>query len=190
MVLNWLTIVVLLYLVLGAFGGLRRGLLLVVFSLAGYIGGLVVAAHYQHTVTRMLMASLPVHRWIVHFVPTASVSTLAYQQGVNLFHTILSLLVFLIMVGLAEAIARAVGEGITVAVARRGVVGSLNRLGGLAGGLAESAIIGGLIFGLLLSLPMLDGTPIHHLIQHNQLAVTLAHFVNHFANWRAERWIA
>jgi len=190
MVLNWLTILVLLFLALGALGGFRRGLLLVVFSLAGYVGGLIAAAHYQHTVTGLLMKSLPVHRWVVHFVPTASVSMVAYQQGVNLFHTILSLLVFLVMVGLAEAVARAVGEGVTVAVAGRGLAGSLNRIGGLAGGLAESAIIGGLIFGLLLSLPMLDGTPLQHLIQHNRLAVALAHFVNQFANWRAERWIA
>lgn len=190
MVLNWLTILLLLFLALGAFGGFRRGLLLVAFSLAGYVGGLIAAARYQHTATRLLMASLPVHRWVIHFVPTAASSKFSYHQGVNLFHTVLGLLVFLIMVGVAEAIARAIGEAVTLAVARRGLLGALNRIGGLAGGLAESALIGGLIFGLVLSLPVLDGTPLHHAIQHTPLAVSLAHFVNHFANWRAERWLA
>ncbi|MCL5967625.1 MAG: CvpA family protein [Firmicutes bacterium] len=190
MVLNWLTIAVLVFLALGALGGFRRGLLLVVFSLAGYVGGLIAAARYQHAVTSSLMAVLPVRRLVIRFVPTAQGSAFSYHQGVNLFHTILGLLVFLIMVGLAEAVARAVGVAITRVVARRGLLGAANRVGGLAGGLAENAVIGGLIFGLLLSLPIFDGTPIHHVIVHNALALALAHFVNHFANWRAERWVA
>jgi uncharacterized membrane protein required for colicin V production len=190
MVLNWLAVVVLVYLALGALEGLRQGLVLVVCSLAGYVTGLLLAARYQAHVTSLLMASLPVKRWIVHFIPAAAGNPSAYGASLNLFHTILGLLVFLLIVGLTEAVARAVGQAITVGVARIPVVGALNRLGGVAGGLAENALVAGIILGLLTSLPFLSGTPLDRFIHHTPLAAALVRWVGRLANWRAERWLA
>ena len=59
MSLNWLSLMVFLYLLLGALAGWRRGLVLVAASVIGYIIGLVVAAHVQSSITRWLAGVLP-----------------------------------------------------------------------------------------------------------------------------------
>ncbi len=190
MVLNWLTILLLVYLLLGALEGMRRGFLLVVFSLAGYVAGVLVAVHYQARITGLLVASLPVRQWIVHFVPTAVHDRVTYTASFNLFHTVLGLVVFLIMVGLAEALFRAAGQALTNILARGRITGTLNRLGGMAGGILENALLIGIVLGIVTALPLLAGSPVSRLIQHTPLAADLVRWVGTFAHWRAERWLA
>jgi uncharacterized membrane protein required for colicin V production len=188
--LNWLTIAVLVYLALGALSGWRRGVVLVAFSLAGYLAGLALAARYQSTLTAALMRTLPVDRWLATaFASPALQSPGALPAAENLAHLLIAVLVFLLMVGAVELIARMIGEGLTRAIHYLPLVGSANRLAGLAGGLIENAAVAGLVLGLVLSLPPVAHTPIAPAIRHTPLAYDLAQWMGRLANWPAQHWL-
>lgn len=190
MTFNWLAIAVLIYMLLGAFSGWRRGLILVGLSLGGYVVGVLLASQYQAQVTTMLMASLPINRWVRQIVPAPALSVpAAVAQSTQLAHMLLGVLVFLLIVGGTEMIARLVGESLTRVVGSIRVLSGLNSLGGLAGGFAENALVTGLVLGLLLSLPPLAHTPIDAFVRQTPLAYDLAQWVGHLANWRAEHWL-
>jgi uncharacterized membrane protein required for colicin V production len=187
---NWLSVAVLAYIVLGAISGWRRGVILVAFSLAGYLVGLVVAARYQPAITNAVLRALPIDRWLASaFASPAIRSPGTIPAAEGLAHLLVAVLVFLLVVGIVEMVARAIGEGLTRVVHVVPLVGGLNRLAGLAGGLVENAAVAGLILGLVLSLPPVAHSPLAPVIRHTPLAYDLARAMGRLANWPAQNWL-
>lgn len=186
---NWLSIAVLAYVALGAISGWRRGVILVVFSLAGYFVGLALAARYQSSITTLVLRALPVDRWLAGaFASPAIQSPGTLPAAERLAHLLVAVLIFVLVIGLVEMIARAIGEGLTRTVKLLPLVGGVNRLAGLAGGLLENAAVAGLVLGLLLSLPPVAHTPLGPAIRHTPLAYDLATWMGRLANWPAQNW--
>lgn len=191
MTANWLTVVLVIYLGLGALSGWRRGFILVVFSLAGYLVGLNLASRFQSRATAILAHALPISAWVKQIVPTAASSVPgAYTQGNHLALVLLGLLVFLIIVGAAEMVARLFGESLTGILGKVSLLRGLNTFGGLLGGMAEHAVIIGLVLGILLSVPFVAHTPLALLIRGTPIAIDLVHWVGGLAHWPAAKWLA
>lgn len=191
MTANWLTVVLVIYLALGAFSGWRRGFILVVFSLGGYLVGLAIASRFQSRVTGILAHALPISAWVKQIVPRAASSVPgAYTQGTHLALVLLGLLVFLVIVGASEMVARLFGETLTRVLSQVSLLRGLNTLGGLLGGMAEHAVIVGLVLGILLSVPFVAHTPLALLIHSTPLAIDLVHWVGGLAHWPAAKWLA
>lgn len=155
--MTWVSVCILGYMGLGALSGLRRGLTLVAFSLAGYVVGLLVASRYDHVIVSDVLRWRPLTRWINRRLASPTHGLL----GPNLAHArwvegLLGVLVFLVVIALAEAIGRSLGQGASQIVRGFRLTGFLNRVGGLAAGAVEHGLVVSVILGLLVSFPLLQ----------------------------------
>lgn len=191
MTLNWLSLLVLLYLVLGAFAGWRRGLVLVAASVIGYIIGLVVAAHVQAGITRWLARVLPLKQWAALVVPHQGVAASArsISDVVAWSHMALAVVVFLLILMLVGGAIRALGQAVTGLVRQIPLVRSANTVGGAAGGVVENMLIVGVILGLLLTLPLIQHGAVAVVVRQSPISVDLVHWVGKLAPWQAEHWL-
>jgi len=190
--LNWLSLAVFLYLVLGALAGWRRGLVLVGTSVVGYIIGLVAAAHFQADITRAVVAALPLQQWALALLPRQglAVDPALLASTLSWVHMLLAVLVFLLILMVVEGAARLIGQSITDVVRAIPVVRSANTLGGLAGGLIENMLVVGVVLGLLVTLPLIAHGPIAAAVRQSPISVDLVNWVGRLAPWKAERWLA
>jgi uncharacterized membrane protein required for colicin V production len=183
-------VVIVGYLALGALSGWRRGLVMVAFSIAGYLVGLLAASRYQHRVTRILAQDLPIAHWVKTLVPAPAASVPgAALAATRLADSLLSLLVFLLILGASAMVARILGHAVTVVVRRLMLLRGLNTLGGILGGFVENAVIAGLVLGLIVALPFLAHGPVSHAIHHTPLAQVLMRWVAGVVHWPQSRWI-
>jgi uncharacterized membrane protein required for colicin V production len=173
---HWLDLVLAAYLVLGALYGFRHGLVWVGFSLIGYIAGIVVADHTAKPLTRLVTAALPLHRWVDHYVPQAvAAMSGARLQAWTLAHAILSLLLFLLIVGAMEFVGRSVGNVASQGVRVFRLTAALNRIGGIAMGIIEHGLVAGLVMALVLAVPAARDSMISRSIHHAPIANMLIH---------------
>ncbi|NMP20931.1 CvpA family protein [Sulfobacillus harzensis] len=172
--MDWVDLVVLGYLLLGALYGLRRGLVWVGFSLAGYVVGAIVAAHMYKRVTKLVVSAAPIRHWVERYLPTpASAIPGARQEAWHLAHTLIGLLIFLLIIGALEFVGRTVGSVISQGVRAFRLTAFLNRLGGILAGIAEHGVVAGLILTLLLAVPAIDHSGLSQEIHHAPVARTL-----------------
>lgn len=147
------------YMIWGALYGLRRGMLFVVFSLLGYIAGVEVATHSQHRLTNLVLSDASVKHWLGRLAATPAMALPGSRiQATQWIDGLVGLLVFLMIIGIAELIGRMVGGVFTRMVGVFRITGALNRVGGLLAGVAEHAVVAGLLLSLMLSVPVLS----HH----------------------------
>lgn len=180
--MDWIDLAVIAYIVIGAFSGLRRGLVLVLFSLAGYVVGVAIAAHYQKYATSLLMSSLPVGRWVGHLLPAPAAHVPgAHLEAVHLAQVIIGLLVFLLIIGATEFVGRLIGEVITRAIGSFKVTGLLNKVGGGLAGLAEHGVVVGIVLTVVLTLPMIAHSPISRELHRAPLAMMFVGWFGHIS---------
>ena len=180
--MHWLDLVLAGYLILGALYGLRRGLVWVGFSLLGYLVGIIVADHTAKPLTRLVTAAVPLHRWVDRYLPSpASHIPGARLEAWNLTHTILALVVFLVIVGALEFVGRTVGTVATQGVRVFRLTEVLNKIGGIAVGILEHALVAGLIMSLLLAVPAIRSSSVSRSINSAPMAHTLIGAFHHIA---------
>jgi uncharacterized membrane protein required for colicin V production len=190
MTAHWFTIVILVYLAIGALSGWRRGLVMVGFSVGGYLVGLVLASRYQGALTKLLLTGLPLRKWLHAAVPVPAAAVPGARLAAwQLAHSLVGLLAFLVIVGGTEMVARLLGQAITAGVRRLVLVRSVNALGGMVGGMVESAVITGLVLGLVLSFPFIAHTPVAATVHHTPLARDLVRWVAQLVHWPSRRWL-
>ncbi|MDA8146769.1 MAG: CvpA family protein [Thermaerobacter sp.] len=164
--MNWLDWVIVAYVVWGVWTGLRRGFLSLLMTLAGYVLGLVVAAHYYLPVAAYLDARYSLNQRLsvlfLHGAPSAPALAAAVQEAALHDATVVvQALVFLGILALVEVAAGVVAG----AVARLPlpIVGGLNRLLGAALGGVEHLLIAVILLGIIYPLaPTLDLTGLFH----------------------------
>ncbi len=180
--MDWIDLVVIAYIVIGAFSGLRRGLILVLFSLAGYVVGVALAAHYQKYATTILMSSLPIGKWVAHMLPAPATHVPgAHQDALHLAHVIIGILVFLLIIGLAEFVGRIIGEVITRVIGTFKVTGMLNKVGGGLAGLFEHGLVVGIVATIVLALPMISHSAFSHALHKAPLAMMFVGWFGHIS---------
>lgn len=180
--MDWVDIVILAYIFIGAISGLRRGLVMVLFSLAGYVVGVFLAIRYQTPLTAVLLAQLPVSNWIHHLLPVPAATVPgASLEAHRMIHSLVALLVFLVVIGAAELAGRLVGSTVTRMVKVFRVTGALNSIGGSLAGVAEHGVMVGLVLTMVLAYPALSHSPITTLIHRAPLASLLAGWMGHLA---------
>ncbi len=180
--MDWIDVVVVGYVVIGALTGLRRGLVLVLFSLAGYVAGIAIAARFGGTLTQTLLSALPVKKWVAHFLPAPAANVPgATVQAYNLAHIFLALLVFLLVIGAAEFVGRLAGEFATHILRAFKITGALNKLGGGLAGLAEHSLVAGLVLTIILAFPMIAHSPMGKDLHHAPIAMLLVGWFNHLS---------
>jgi membrane protein required for colicin V production len=111
--MNWLDIVIIILLIISAFGGLASGLIKSVLSLVGLIVGVVLAGRFYIGLSGLL----------------------AFIQNQNIARIVAFLIIFLIVV----VIAAVLGSILTKAVSAL-LLGWLNRLGGAVFGIILGAV--------------------------------------------------
>ncbi len=180
--MDWVDLVLLGYLVLGALYGLRRGLVWVGFSLAGYIAGVIVATHMDKRVTNLVVAAAPIRHWVGRYLPApAAAIPGARMQAWHLAHAILGLVIFLLIIGALEFVGRTIGAVVSHGVSSFRLTSLLNRLGGIVAGLAEHGVVAGLILTLVLAVPAINHSSVSHAIHRAPLANTLMGLFGHIA---------
>lgn len=180
--MHWIDIVLAAYLVLGALYGLRRGLVWVGFSLIGYLVGIVVAEHSAKPLTRLVTAAIPVQQWVERYLPSPAAHIPGARiQAWHLAHTIMALVIFLVIVGAVEFVGRTIGTVASQGVRVFRFTALLNKIGGIAVGVLEHAVVAGLVITLLLTVPAIRHSPISRSIQRAPLAHTLIGAFHHIA---------
>lgn len=180
--MDWIDLAVIAYIIIGAFNGLRRGLVLVLFSLAGYVVGVALAARYQKYTTHLLMASLPIAKWTAHVLPAPAAHIPgAHLEALHLAQVIVGLLVFLLIIGATEFVGRLIGEVITRLIGTFKVTGMLNKVGGGLAGLAEHGVVVGIVLTVVLALPMIAHSPIARDLHRAPLAMTFVGWFGHIS---------
>ncbi|MCL4493242.1 MAG: CvpA family protein [Firmicutes bacterium] len=180
--MRWIDIAILLYIAIGAVSGLRRGLVTVLFTLFGYIVGILLAIRYQAYLTQSLMSVLPISRWTRRLLPRPASSVPGYTiQADNLVHVLLALLVFLLIVGAVEFLGRLAGQFLTRVIKTLRITGLLNNIGGAVAGLAEHGILVGLLVTLVMALPLLSHSSLSMALRHDKLVMALAGIFGHIA---------
>lgn len=188
--MDWVDLVIVLYLALGVVSGLRRGFMLVLFSLAGYVVGVMVAAHFKAQVTATLLRQLPVTAWVHQLLPApALASPSSTTAAVHLFQSLVGILVFLLIVGIVEFFGRLVGDMLTRLVTTFRVTGTLNRIGGGLAGLAEHGVVAALILTVIFAVPVLAHTPISRQVTQAPLAGALMTWFTHLAKIPGIRYL-
>lgn len=177
----WVNYVILGYCAIGLFSGLRRGLLQVGFSLAGYLVGILLASKYQVQATARVLKQVPIQSWVNHVLPAPVAATAAIHAPTEaLVHSLVAILIFLAIVGIVEAVGRMVGTSLTQVARGFRVTGSLNQLGGAAAGMAEHVLIIGLAISVLSGVPFLSDTPLMEAVHRSMLAGTITTWYSHW----------
>ena len=180
--LRWIDIAIVLYIAFGAVSGLKRGLVTVLFTLFGYIIGILLAIRFQGYLTQALMSALPISRWTRQLLPGPASTVPGYTiQANNLVHMLLALLVFLAIVGAVEFLGRLLGEFLTRVIKTLRITGLLNNIGGAIAGLAEHGILVGLLVTLIMALPLLNHSTLSTALRHDRLVMALAGIFGHIA---------
>lgn len=180
--MDWVDLVLLGYLVLGALYGLRRGLVWVGFSLLGYIAGAIVAAHMYKRVTAVLVSAVPLRHWVERYLPApASAIPGARLQAWHMAHTLIGLVIFLLIIGALEFVGRTIGSVISQGVSSFRPTAVINRVGGIVAGLAEHGAVAGLILTMLLAVPALSHSGLSRAVQQAPVAGTLMGLFGHIA---------
>ena len=188
--MNWVSWAIIGYMGLGALTGFRRGLILTVFSAAGYLGGLLLASRYQHAAVKAVLTVLPIARWINRYMPLAASNAGGAHQIANRWiDGVVTILVFLLIIGLAEIVGRTVGRAFTLAVRRFGATGFLNGIGGSAAGVVEHGMVVSVVLGLLVSFPVLAHTPLVASIQRQPLAAAMVHWFHRITQTGVGKWL-
>lgn len=140
-----LDLIVILVILLYAFNGWRRGLILSVFSILGYILSLIVAREFSPVLTKYVVLNTGVDTWLGGLlgrgvrsvtqinVPTSVVSDLATNTVINV---VCFFIIFSVTSMVIFNIARLVNG-----VGRLPVIGELNSLGGLVFGTVKGLIL-------------------------------------------------
>jgi uncharacterized membrane protein required for colicin V production len=171
--MNWLNLAVGAYLAWGALYGLRRGLMSVGFSLAGYIAGILLAAHAAAPLASQVLSAVPVKDWVGRYLPTPAAGVPAARVAAwRLVQGLTDLIAFLIIVGAIEFIGRTVGHVMTQAIRAIPVASGLNRLGGMAAGIIKHGVVTGLVLSLLLAVPGINGSPFARAVRRSPIATT------------------
>jgi uncharacterized membrane protein required for colicin V production len=171
---NWIDVILLGYLFLGALYGLRRGLVWVGFSLIGFVVGLLVAERTNKSVTRLIVGAVPIRRWVNHYLPSpVTAISGARSQAWHLAHAAVGLVVFLLVVGGFELAGRLVGSMASRGVRVFRVTRFVNKLGGLVIGIVEHGVVAGLVLTLLLAVPALNHSDFSRMLRHASVAGTL-----------------
>ncbi len=180
--MRWIDIAIVLYIAFGAVSGLKRGLVTVLFTLFGYIIGILLAIRFQGYLTQALMSALPISRWTRQLLPGPASTVPGYTiQANNLVHMLLALLVFLAIVGAVEFLGRLLGEFLTRVIKTLRITGLLNNIGGAIAGLAEHGILVGLLVTLIMALPLLNHSTLSTALRHDRLVMALAGIFGHIA---------
>ncbi len=188
--MNWVSWAILGYMGLGALTGFRRGLILTVFSAAGYLAGLLVASRYQHAAVKAVLTVLPIAHWINRYIPLAASNAGGAHQIANRWiDGVVTILVFLLIVGLTESVGRTLGSAFTMAVRRFGVTGFVNGIGGSAAGVVEHGLVVSIILGLLVTFPVLAHTPLVASIQRQPLSAAMVHWFHRITRTALGKWL-
>jgi uncharacterized membrane protein required for colicin V production len=154
---SWVSVCILGYMGLGALSGLRRGLVLVAFSVAGYVAGLFAASRYDEVIVTRLVHWRPFAHWINRHVGSSTHGLVGRNVvHAHWLHAVLGVLVFLVVIAVAEGVGRAIGQTANQAVRGFRLTGFFNRVGGLAAGAIENGLVASVILGLLLTFPLLQ----------------------------------
>jgi len=89
--LNWLDIVIIVILVISAWGGMRRGLIEMVLGLAGVVVGIILAGKYSTQVGDWLNISSPDMAHIVAFIIILLVTILVFYLIAKILNKIASI---------------------------------------------------------------------------------------------------
>jgi uncharacterized membrane protein required for colicin V production len=169
-IVNWLDYVILAYMALGAWLGLRMGLLATIASLVAYGAGLVTAArfgdpllaaanarwdlagrfgHWLGTARAPVPVLLPLYRSQlgVGGGPVSPAAVDAAAAGLILHYA-----AFAVVFIVAHAIVWAILAAFLVHAPHRGPAGLLNAVLGLCAGAAERAVVAAVLLGLLASM--------------------------------------
>ncbi len=188
--MNWVSIVILGYVGFGALSGLRRGLTLVAFSVAGYVAGLLLASRYKHVIVQGLVRALPIQHWVNRHIPLASSNLAGVHQSTDRWVlSILGVLVFLLVIFAVEATGRSVGMVVSQALKTFRVTGFLNSIGGLAAGAVEHGLVACLILGLLVSFPVLNHTSLVVDLNRNSLVTLMVGWFHRLTLTPAAKWL-
>ncbi|MCL5064555.1 MAG: CvpA family protein [Firmicutes bacterium] len=188
--MNWVSVAILGYVGLGALSGLRRGLSLVVFSVAGYIAGMLLASRYQKVIVASIVHALPIQRWVNRYIPLAASNLGGVHQATDRWViSILGVLVFLLVIFAVEALGRSVGVVVSQLVKTFRVTGFLNGIGGLAAGLVEHGLVACLILGVLVSFPLVSHTSLVVDLDHNALVTVLVGWYHRLTLTPAAKWL-
>jgi uncharacterized membrane protein required for colicin V production len=167
---NWLDYLLLAYFLLGAWVGLRMGLLATLASLAAYAVGLVAADRFAGTVLAAANGKWHLTTSLAHWLagtgaPTqvmlplyqsqlgiapGSLSPAAIDAGAA--GVILHYAAFAVVFIVAHAIAWAVLGGLVGRAPRRGPAGLLNAVLGFCAGALERAVVAAIVLGLVVSM--------------------------------------
>ncbi len=140
-----LDLIVILVILIYAFNGWRRGLILSVFSILGYILSLIVAREFSPVFTKYVVLNTGFDTWLDSIlskgirsvtqmnVPTSAVSDLATNTIINV---ICFFIIFAVTSMVIFNIARLVNG-----VGRLPVIGELNSLGGLVFGTVKGLLL-------------------------------------------------
>ncbi|MCY0878135.1 MAG: CvpA family protein [Firmicutes bacterium] len=176
--MDWLNLALGAYLAWGALQGLRRGLLGVGFSLAGYVIGILLAAHAASPLSRQVLTAVPVKTWIGHYLPAPAAGMAGARSAAwRLAQGLTQVIAFLLIVGAIEFVGRTVGSVLSQALRACPLASWLNRLGGMAAGIAEHGVVAGLVLSLLVAIPGLNGAGFSGAIRRSPLAnITVREF--------------
>lgn len=178
----WVDWVLVAYLAFGALYGLRKGLVWVAFSLAGYIAGVIVASHTTGPLSRMITAAAPIHHWVERYLPSSAAAVPgARVEAWNLAYSLIGLILFLLIVGALEFVGRSVGSVASQGVKILPMAALLNRIGGIAAGVIEHGAVAALVLALLMAVPSVSHSPLGHSINDAPLAMTLTKWFHRVA---------
>lgn len=206
---NWLDIVVLVYVALGAWTGLRMGLALTIASLASYAVALWIAARWSDPVLAWasgrwhLAPSLA--RWLHGLVqpagatltalyrtqmgPAASASAANFTNAAA--NLILHYAAFAVLFLAAHAVIWLFVRTVAARAPRRGPAGLANRVLGLCAGAAEHALIAAVVLGFVVSLGAIAAlAPVSHALADSRFTPYL---LGAFRAWEpaaAHWWLA
>ncbi|MCY0884414.1 MAG: colicin V synthesis protein, partial [Firmicutes bacterium] len=133
--------------------------------------------------SRGLLTVIPVRHWVLALLPPnlPAGSPLA-GQALTWARGLTWVLVFLLLVGFAEAAGRAVGLVLTRVLHQARLTGTLNSLGGGVAGLLEHGLLAGLLLTLVLTAPLVHGTVVAHTIRQAPLASDLVRWFGRVAH--------
>lgn len=187
--MSWITIAILVYLFFGALSGYRRGLMVVALSLAGYLVGVLIALHYQAAATQEFLRVLPVQQWVAHVVPAPAQSLPgATQKAYHLAQQLAGLIVFLLIVGVAEVAGRCLGQFLTRFARALRITQAMNAVGGMAFGVLEHAALVALILTLMLAIPLVSHSALGRSLEHNVMTTQMVAWFSQL-NHSGMHWI-
>ncbi len=168
--MNWLDYLLIAYFLLGAWVGLRMGLLATLASLAAYLVGLIAAdrlggpvlaiadahwhltasfGHWLATTGAPVQVMLPLYRSQLGIAAGGVSAAAADRAAAGL---ILHYAAFALVFIAGHAVAWAVLGGLVARAPRRGPAGFANTLLGLCAGALERAVVAAIVLGLVVSM--------------------------------------